>query len=874
MFNRVSGPLHPSLPAPMPRRGGRYTSSGFLAVGLAAAIAASAGLAVSMPARANAAAPAEPVGTSIQYQESLAHDGQRYSFTPGGVVTVPFRPRAGDSTIVDGAAPVALPAAGGSAGAAPSAAETGSVAPAGINGLRREVFGFLPYWGLGSTLDYDTLSTIAYFGVNLKSNGTFDTSANGYDGWLSSSLTTVINDAHAHGTRVVLTVESMAWSSGGAATQTAVLSNPAIRLTAAQNIAAAVKARGVDGVDLDFEPIATNQRGNYVSFVRTLRTELSKVHPGYELTFCATARPTTYKLPDLLAPGAADAVFVMGYDLLGGSPAVAASVDPLTSPWTGYDLTDGVNAYLAQVPASQVILGLPWYGAAWSTGTSHALNAKPASPSIYGGPVEVPYYTAAGLAAMSDGTHLGKLYDPVEQTAWTAYYGTFGGKATWRELYFDDSRALAARCDAIDGWSLRGVGIWALGYDNNNGDGDLTKTIAAKFETGLAGTTYHPITPVRLLDTRSGIGLTGKLVANTPQAFKVTTEGASPAGAAAITGIPATATAVTGNVTVVNETSSWAVYLGPYSVAKPSTSTVNFVKGDIVANGITIGLSGAGTLSATYISTAGNTTDLVFDVTGYFTPDMSGDTYHPMTPARLIDTRTGNGSWGRLAANTPRTVLIRGRRGIAKTATAVTGNLTVVNSTAGWAVYLGPNPVAKPTTSTISFKKGQVQGNSLTVELSPTGTLSATYISTPGNKTDLVFDVTGYYTPDATGVRFVPVTPVRLLDTRVGNGLSGKLKAGTPRTVLIGGRVSVPRTARAITGSVLAVNATNSWAVYLGPAPIARPTTSTINFTRGQVKDNGVTVSLSATGMLSATYMSTPKNTTDLVLDVTGYFVP
>jgi hypothetical protein len=31
-------------------------------------------------------------------------------------------------------------------------------------------------------------------------------------------------------------------------------------------------------------------------------------------------------------------------------------------------------------------------------------------------------------------------------------------------------------------------------------------------------------------------------------------------------------------------------------------------------------LSATGTLSATYISTSGNTTDLVFDVTGYFTP--------------------------------------------------------------------------------------------------------------------------------------------------------------------------------------------------------------------------------------------------------------
>ena len=33
---------------------------------------------------------------------------------------------------------------------------------------------------------------------------------------------------------------------------------------------------------------------------------------------------------------------------------------------------------------------------------------------------------------------------------------------------------------------------------------------------------------------------------------------------------------------------------------------------------VTVGLSGTGYLWATYISTTGNTTDLVFDVTGYF----------------------------------------------------------------------------------------------------------------------------------------------------------------------------------------------------------------------------------------------------------------
>jgi hypothetical protein len=60
---------------------------------------------------------------------------------------------------------------------------------------------------------------------------------------------------------------------------------------------------------------------------------------------------------------------------------------------------------------------------------------------------------------------------------------------------------------------------------------------------------------------------------------------------------------------------------------------------------------------------------------------------------------------------------------------------------------VGPNPTATPSTSTLNFNRGDIKANGLTVALSPSGTLSATYMSTPGNTTDLVFDVTGYYVP-------------------------------------------------------------------------------------------------------------------------------
>jgi hypothetical protein len=379
-----------------------------------------------------------------------------------------------------------------------------------------------------------------------------------------------------------------------------------------------------------------------------------------------------------------------------------------------------------------------------------------------------------------------------------------------------------------------------------------------------APATYHPMTPARLLDTRYGNGLSVKLSANTPATFQVT-------GRA---GIPSGATAVTGNVTVVNPTFSWAIYLGPEPTPFPTTSTLNFLTGEAKANGVTLALGSGGTLSATYMSAAGNTTDLVFDVTGYYTPDTTGATYHPMAAARLVDSRKGTGLSTRLSANKPATFQVTGRFGIPTTATAVTGNVTVVNATFSWAIYLGPDPNPKPTTSTLNFLKGEAKANGVTVALGSGGTLSATYISYSGNTTDLVFDVTGYFTNDLTGARYVPITPVRLLDTRYHNGLSTRLSANTPATFQVAGRDAIPSNATAVTGNVTVVYPTDSWAIYLGPDPLTSPGSSTLNFLAGDVKANGVTVALGSGGTLSATYISYSGNTTDLIFDATGYYEP
>ena len=73
-------------------------------------------------------------------------------------------------------------------------------------------------------------------------------------------MTSVISSAHQHGTRVVLTVSVFAWTTAQANVQRAILGSAAARLNLARQIAAAVRDRGADGVNLDFEPLASGLR--------------------------------------------------------------------------------------------------------------------------------------------------------------------------------------------------------------------------------------------------------------------------------------------------------------------------------------------------------------------------------------------------------------------------------------------------------------------------------------------------------------------------------------------------------------------------------------------------------------------------------------
>ncbi len=390
--------------------------------------------------------------------------------------------------------------------------------------------------------------------------------------------------------------------------------------------------------------------------------------------------------------------------------------------------------------------------------------------------------------------------------------------------------------------------------------------------TPFAGATYVPITPTRLLDTRNGTGgLPGPLSPHVAQTFRV-------AGGSG--GIPANATAVTGNLTVTGQTAGGFFFLGPEPVDNPTSSTLNFPRGDNRANAVTVALGSGGTLSATFVSsTPGAVAQVVFDATGYFVPNATGAFYKPLTPARLLDTRNGTGGLsGRIASRVAETFQVAGGSSpVPATAVGVTGNLTVTAQTGEGFLFLGPVATDNPTSSTLNFPVGDNRANAVTVALGSGGTLSVTYVSpAPGATTHVVFDVTGYFDNDPNGVTFVPLTPSRILDTRNGTGgLVGPIGSNSARTFGVSGAGGVPITATAVTGNLTVTEQTSEGFLFVGPDPMDAPTSSTLNFPAGDNRANAVTVAVAPNaGTLSVTFAPKPGASTQVIFDVSGYFAP
>ena len=374
---------------------------------------------------------------------------------------------------------------------------------------------------------------------------------------------------------------------------------------------------------------------------------------------------------------------------------------------------------------------------------------------------------------------------------------------------------------------------------------------------GSPGAKYHPLTPARILDSRDGTGgFATPWPANTTRDLKVTGVG----------GVPATGVgSVVLNVTVTGGTAPSHLTAWPSGVTKPLASNLNWPAGDTRPNLVTVKVGAGGKVSL--FNNAGSV-HVIADVVGWYDTGtaVSGDLFTPLAPARILDSRDGTGGfaspWG---AGTSRDLQVATKGGVPAGATVVALNVTVVNGSAPSHLTVWPTGVTKPTASNLNWPTGAVRPNLVIVKLGTGGKVS---LFNNGGTVDVIADVVGYF--GASGDRFHPTLPHRLVDSRDGTGTTATpWAAGSTRNVAVASIGPVPKTAKAVVLNITVTGGTAASHLTVWPAGVAKPTASSLNWNAGQTVPNLVVVKVGDGGLAS---IFNNSGNAHVIADVVGWY--
>ena len=373
------------------------------------------------------------------------------------------------------------------------------------------------------------------------------------------------------------------------------------------------------------------------------------------------------------------------------------------------------------------------------------------------------------------------------------------------------------------------------------------------------GLRFVPLPPCRVADTRAGQAIAG----GTSRSFDILESACN---------VAATARAYSLNVTVVPRGPLHYLTLWPSGQTQPVVSTLNSWDGTVVANAAIVPAGVNGAVSA-FVS---DDTDVILDIDGYFDTSTGAGSFdfYPAVPCRVADTRYGSGQFGgpSMTSSQSRNFDIPlSSCNIPSTASAYSLNVTVVPP--GYLGYLTawPTGQTQPNASTLNSWAGKVVANAAIVPAGSSESVSV-YVSNP---TDVILDINGYFgAPGAAGaLRFYPVTPCRVADTRRTEGPFGGpiLAAQTARSFAIpASGCNVPSTAAAYSLNVTVVPDGVLSYLTAWPAGAGRPLVSTLNSFDGSVVANAAIVPAGTQGAVSI-YATNP---THVILDINGYFAP
>lgn len=362
-----------------------------------------------------------------------------------------------------------------------------------------EVFGFAPHWTFNrlDNVDFEVLTTFAYFGVELDKDGNLDRQGKGYEVFKSEKATEVFEKAHRNGTRVLLTITQMKNEP-----ILAFLDSPTAQQNAINQIVEEVNSRGIDGINMDIEYIGnpgTEYRQKFSDFMSALNSQMDAQIPNSYLSVSVYASAMKEpKLYDVKSIGQnVDTVFMMAYDFATTGSSNAIPTAPLYGYKEGkywYDISTAVDAFTEVMPAEKLVLGVPWYGYNYAvkeptikTATNKGYTSyykkgrKTYSQfNAYKNYAQTYSIVSNRVNAETEGiTEFQEGFDEMGKVSWKAYYVPSDG--TWRMIFIDDPKSLSYKYDFAKEKKLAGVGMWALGFEE--GQPEMWALLKEKFGT-------------------------------------------------------------------------------------------------------------------------------------------------------------------------------------------------------------------------------------------------------------------------------------------------------------------------------------------------------------------------------------------------------
>ena len=279
-----------------------------------------------------------------------------------------------------------------------------------------------------------------------------------------------------------------------------------------------------------------------------------------------------------------------------------------------------------------------------------------------------------------------------------------------------------------DGGSAEGK----INVYNNNGSANVIIDVVGYYKTDT-GAGLTSLDPVRIIDSRpsSQVG-----PYNSPWLTQTTRD----VTVTDAPGVPAGADAVVLNVTVTGTTASSNLRIWPAGSPTPLVSNLNWQPGWTIPNAVTVKVGANDQIS---VYNNNGSANVIIDVVGYFDAG-TGDEFHPLTPSRIQDSRSGSkvglysSPWG---SGITRPVPVTATGGVPVEAAAVLLNTTVTGTTASSNLRIWPSGPL-PTVSSLNWQPGWTIANAVTAKVGGTGQVN---IYNNNGNTDVIADVAGWY---------------------------------------------------------------------------------------------------------------------------------